>query len=47
MVGSKIRRFGNSVGVILPKDVVVRLKNAKGERLFQVEDALDAYPLTA
>ena len=47
MVEIKIRKFGNSLGVILPKEVLARLKSSEGERLFLVEDASGAYRLTA
>jgi len=47
MVELKVRRFGNSLGVILPKDVVARLKSGEGERLFLVEDAGGSYRITA
>lgn len=33
----KLTQIGNSVGVILPKDVLVRLKVAKGDNLFMSE----------
>lgn len=33
----KITQIGNSVGVILPKDVLARLKVGKGDSLFVTE----------
>ena len=41
----KLTRIGNSVGVILPKDVLARLKVEKGDRLFLTE-ATDGMLLT-
>jgi len=43
----KVRKFGNSLGVVLPKDVIHRLRTAEGERLFLVESSDGAYELTA
>ncbi len=47
MVEVKVRKFGNSLGVILPKEVLSRLKSGDGERLFLVEEAGGDYRLTA
>ena len=33
----KVRKIGNSVGVVLPKDVVSRLRVAPGDKLFVTE----------
>jgi putative addiction module antidote len=33
----KVRKFGNSLGVVLPKEVVDRLQTGDGEALFLVE----------
>jgi putative addiction module antidote len=46
MIELKIRRFGNSLGVILPKEVIGRLNASDGERLFLVESADGDYRLT-
>lgn len=46
MVELKVRRFGNSLGVVLPKDVVSRLKTKDGEPLFLVEGPDGTYRLT-
>jgi putative addiction module antidote len=35
----KLTQIGNSVGVILPKDVLARLKVARGDTLFLTEAA--------
>ena len=36
-ITTKIRKFGNSVGVTLPKELAARLKAAEGDELFWVE----------
>ena len=46
MVQLKVRKFGNSLGVVLPKEVVNRLQTADGQPLFLVEAADGAYRLT-
>lgn len=42
----KIRKFGNSAGVILPKDLLARLRVGEGDTLFAT-DAPDGVRLTA
>jgi putative addiction module antidote len=46
MVELKVRKFGNSLGVVLPKDVINRLQTADGQRLFLIEAANGDYRLT-
>jgi putative addiction module antidote len=46
MVELKIRKFGNSLGVVLPKEVIQRLRAGDGERLFLIEAADGEYRLT-
>ena len=46
MVELKVRRFGNSLGVVLPKDVINRLQTRDGEKLFLIESAEGDYRLT-
>jgi putative addiction module antidote len=46
MVELKVRKFGNSLGVVLPKEVVNRLRASDGERLFLIESADGDYRLT-
>ena len=41
----KLTRIGNSVGVILPKEVLARLKVEKGDKVFLTE-AADCVMLT-
>lgn len=45
MVELKVRKFGNSLGVVLPKEVINQLHTADGERLFLIE-APGGYRLT-
>ena len=45
MTALKLTQIGNSVGVILPKDVLARLKVGKGDTLF-VTDAANGVVLT-
>lgn len=46
MVELKVRKFGNSLGVVLPKEVINRLHTGDGEPLFLVEAADGSYRLT-
>lgn len=46
MVELKVRKFGNSLGVVLPKDVINRLHTGDGEALFLVEAPDGGYQLT-
>lgn len=46
MVELKVRRFGNSLGVVLPKEVVQRLRTGDGARLFLIEGTDGDYRLT-
>lgn len=46
MVELKVRKFGNSLGVVLPKEVINRLQTGDGEKLFLVEGAAGDYHLT-
>jgi putative addiction module antidote len=34
MKGIKLRRVGNSIGLILPKEILVKLKLEKGDTVF-------------
>ena len=45
MTALKLTQIGNSVGVILPKDMLARLKLEKGDLLY-VTDAADGINLT-
>jgi putative addiction module antidote len=46
MVQLKVRKFGNSLGVVLPKEVIQRLRTADGERVFLIEAGGGDYRLT-
>ena len=46
MVELKVRKFGNSLGVILPREIINRLQTADGEKLFLIESAGGDYRLT-
>jgi len=46
MVELKVRKFGNSLGVVLPKEVINRLHASDGEALFLIEAPDGAYQLT-
>ena len=46
MIELKVRKFGNSLGVVLPKEVVTRLHTGDGEPLFLIEASDGTYRLT-
>lgn len=46
MVALKVRKVGNSLGLVLPKDVVRRLRTGEGEELFLLEGPNNTYRLT-
>ncbi|HEX7136549.1 MAG TPA: hypothetical protein VF219_01810 [Vicinamibacterales bacterium] len=46
MIEVKVRKFGNSLGVVLPKEVINRLKTRDGEPLFLIEGPDGTYQLT-
>ncbi len=46
MLELKVRKFGNSLGVVLPKEVINRLHTRDGERLFLIEGPNGDYRLT-
>jgi len=46
MVELKVRKFGNSLGLVLPKEVIQRLRAGDGGRLFLIEAADGEYRLT-
>lgn len=41
----KLTQIGNSIGVVLPKDVLARLKLEKGDTLF-ITETPDGYAIT-
>lgn len=46
MVALKIRKVGNSLGLVLPKEVVGRLGTSEGDEVFLVEGPNNTYRLT-
>lgn len=46
MVELKVRKFGNSLGVILPKEVLQRLDAKEGDRLLLIESPDGTHQLT-
>lgn len=46
MLELKVRKIGNSLGVVLPKEAVNRLQAREGDRLFLVDGPDGAYRLT-
>ena len=47
MLKLKVRKFGNSLGIVLPKEVISRLGTGDGGRLFLIEAPDGGYQLTA
>jgi putative addiction module antidote len=47
MVALKLRKVGNSVGVVLPKEVLSHLRVSEGEDLFLIEGPNNSYRLTS
>lgn len=47
MVELKVRKFGNSLGVVLPKEVITRLQTGEDKELFLIEAESGDYRLTA
>ena len=46
MIELKVRKFGNSLGVVLPKEVIHRLHTGDGKPLFLIEAPEGGYRLT-
>jgi putative addiction module antidote len=46
VVELKVRKFGNSLGVVLPKEVISRLQTGEDEPLFLIEAPEGGYRLT-
>ena len=46
MLELKLRKIGNSLGVVLPKEAVNRLGAEDGDRLFLIEGPGGSYQLT-
>jgi putative addiction module antidote len=47
MVELKVRKFGNSLGVILPKEALQHLNATEGQRLLLIESPDGAFQLRA
>ena len=47
MLALKIRKIGNSLGIVLPKEAQSRLKVAEGETMYMTESKDGAFRLTA
>jgi antitoxin component of MazEF toxin-antitoxin module len=45
MLELRVRRIGNSLGVVLPEEAVSRLHADEGDRLFLIEGPNGAYQL--
>jgi putative addiction module antidote len=46
MVALKIRKIGNSLGVVLPKEVIAQLRTGEGEEVFLLEGPNNSYRIT-
>jgi putative addiction module antidote len=46
MVALKVRKVGNSLGLVLPKEVVSRLRTREGQEVFLLEGPNNTYRLT-
>jgi putative addiction module antidote len=46
MIALKVRKVGNSLGLVLPKEVVSRLRTGEGEEVFLLEEPNNSYRLT-
>jgi putative addiction module antidote len=47
MVALKLRKVGNSVGLVLPKEVLAHLRAGEGAEVFLVEGPNNSYRLTS
>ena len=47
MLELKVRKFGNSLGVVLPKEVINRLHTGDGQPLYLVEIPEGGYLITS
>jgi putative addiction module antidote len=46
LIELKVRKFGNSLGVVLPREVINRLHTGDGSPLFLLESSDGSYQLT-
>jgi len=47
MVAVKVRKVGNSLGVVLPREVISRLRTGEGQDLFLIEGPNNTYRITS
>jgi putative addiction module antidote len=47
MVALKLRKVGNSVGLVLPKEVLGHLRASEGQEVFLIEGPNNSYRLTS
>lgn len=47
MIELKVRKIGNSLGFVLPKEALARLKVAEGETVYMTDSRDGGYRLTA
>ncbi len=47
MLELKVRKIGNSLGIVLPKEVLSRLKVSEGETVYLTDSTDGAWRLTA
>jgi putative addiction module antidote len=47
MIELKVRKIGNSLGVVLPKEVLARLKVSHGESVYLTDSENGGYRVTA
>ena len=46
MVALKVRKVGNSLGVVLPREVISRLRTGEGQDVFLIEVPNNTYRIT-
>jgi len=46
VVALKIRKVGNSLGLVLPKEVISRLRTSEGQDVFLLEGPNNTYRIT-
>jgi len=46
MLTLKVRKVGNSLGLVLPKEVVSRLRTGEGQEVFLIEGPNNTYRIT-
>lgn len=47
MVSLKVRKIGNSLGVVLPREALARLRVKDGDKMFLVESPNGGFQLTS